>query len=185
MAETGEKPVTRKPLPASVRSLLWLALAVLVIVIDWHTKQWASENLVLYRPSHISSWLNLTLAHNYGAAFSMLSDAGGWQRWFFTILASGVTIVLLVWLFRLKRHEWRTSLSLALIIGGAVGNLVDRVRLGYVVDFIDVYYKTHHWPAFNMADSAITGGIILMLVDALILTIKKPAGETEESEAGE
>ncbi len=181
----NKNPVIRKPLPAFAWSLLWLALAALVIVIDWHTKQWASENLVLYRPSHITSWLNLTLAHNYGAAFSILSDAGGWQRWFFTILASGVTLVLLIWLFRLKQHEWRTGLSLGLIIGGAVGNLVDRVQLGYVVDFIDIYYKTHHWPAFNVADSAITGGIILMLVDALILMVQKPADGNEKEEAGE
>ena len=170
-----------RPVPPFVRTVLWLLLALLIIVIDMLTKQWASETLLLYRPSHINSWLNWTLAHNYGAAFSMLSDAGGWQRWFFTILASGVSLVLLVWLFRLKQGEWRTGLALGLIIGGAIGNLIDRVQLGYVVDFIDVYYKTHHWPAFNVADSAITGGIILMLADALILSFNKPAEEAGET----
>lgn len=180
-------PANRSSLSALVRTGLWLVLAAAVIFVDWDTKQWASESLVLYRPSHINSWLNMTLAHNYGAAFSMLSDAGGWQRWFFTILASGVTVVLLIWLFRLKENEWRTGLSLALIIGGAVGNLIDRIQLGYVVDFIDVFYKDYHWPAFNVADSAITGGIILLLLDALILTINKEdkntGDEVNEEEA--
>lgn len=174
-------PLLKRPVPGFVRTLMWLLLAALVINIDWLTKQWASETLILYRPSHINSWLNWTLAHNYGAAFSFLSDAGGWQRWFFTILASAVTLVLLVWLFRLKRDEWRTGLSLSLIIGGAIGNLIDRIRLGYVVDFIDVYYKGYHWPAFNVADSAIVGGIIVMLIDALILSFQKPAEEEADA----
>jgi signal peptidase II len=176
---------SKGPISAPVRVLLALSLAGLVIVLDIQTKQWASETLLLYRPSYINSWLNWTLAHNYGAAFSMLSDAGGWQRWFFTILASAVTLVLLVWLFRLKQDEWRTGLSLGLIIGGAVGNLIDRIRLGYVVDFIDVYYKGHHWPAFNIADSAITCGIILMLIDALILSLRKPDPESAEDKTDE
>jgi len=181
----NDNTVSRRPVPAFVKSLFWLGLAAVVIFLDIETKQWASENLTLYRPSHISSWLNLTLAHNYGAAFSMLADAGGWQRWFFTVLASIVTVVLLVWLFRLKQDEWRTGLSLGLIIGGAVGNLIDRIELGYVVDFIDVYYKNHHWPAFNIADSAITCGIIIMLVDALILSFKKTDPESAQGEAGD
>lgn len=155
-----------------------LLLGVVVIALDIASKQWATDNLVLYRPEQLTSWLNLTLAHNYGAAFSMLSDAGGWQRWFFTIIASSVTVVLLIWLFRLPQEEWLTGLSLGLIIGGAVGNLIDRVQLGYVVDFIDVHYQGHHWPAFNIADSAITCGIILMLVDGLILArARRGAGE--------
>lgn len=174
-------PTTSKPLPTYVRSLLWLTLAAVIVALDMHTKQLASEHLTLYRPAHVTSWLNLTLAHNYGAAFSMLADAGGWQRWLFTVLASAVTLVLLVWLFRLNREEWRTGLSLALIIGGAVGNLVDRIRLGYVVDFIDVYYKTHHWPAFNLADSAIFCGIVVMLLDALILSLNTDGDGDQES----
>ncbi|MFT5139419.1 MAG: signal peptidase II [Lysobacterales bacterium] len=173
-------PILKSPVSAIVRVFLALALAGLVIILDIQTKQWASETLLLYRPSHINSWLNWTLAHNYGAAFSILSDAGGWQRWFFTILASAVTLVLLVWLCRLKKEEWRTGIALGLIIGGAVGNLIDRILLGYVVDFIDVYYKNHHWPAFNIADSAITCGIILMLIDALILSIRKPSPQPDE-----
>lgn len=149
---------------------MWLVLSALVIWLDWQTKQWVSEALVLYRPQEVFSWLNITLAHNYGAAFSFLSDAGGWQRWFFSILATVVSLVLLVWLIRLPRSEWLTAVALALIIGGAIGNLIDRIQLGYVVDFIDVYYKDWHYPAFNVADSAITIGVVLLLLDGLILS---------------
>lgn len=156
----------------------WLTMSAVILALDWWTKGLATESLTLYRPVEITSWLNMTLAHNYGAAFSFLSDAGGWQRWLFTGLASVVTIVLIVWLFRLPVEEKVTGAALGLIIGGAVGNLFDRVYLGYVVDFIDVYYKTWHWPAFNLADSAITGGVILLLIDGLLLSNpgKKTAG---------
>jgi signal peptidase II len=149
---------------------VWLSVSALVIVLDLYTKQRISEALDLYRPREIFSWLNITLAHNYGAAFSFLSDAGGWQRGFFIVLASVVSVVLLVWLLRLPRREWRTGLGLALVLGGAIGNLVDRVRLGYVVDFIDVHVGGWHYPAFNVADSAITCGVILLLLDALLLS---------------
>ena len=149
---------------------VWLGLTAIVIVLDWHTKQWVTDALELYRPQEVFSWLNITLAHNYGAAFSFLSDAGGWQRWFFIVLASGVSLVLLVWLLRLPRKEWLTALGLSLILGGAIGNLVDRIQLGYVVDFIDVYYKNWHYPAFNVADSAITCGVILLLLDVLLIS---------------
>ena len=155
---------------------VWLAVSALVILLDWHTKQWASEALELYRPREVFSWLNITLAHNYGAAFSFLSDAGGWQRWFFIVLASGVSMVLLVWLVRLPKKEWLTALGLSLILGGAIGNLVDRVQLGYVVDFIDVYYKNWHFPAFNVADSAITCGVFLLLLEMLLMSKAKAEG---------
>ena len=148
---------------------MWLGVTALVIVLDWFTKQRVSEALELYRPVEVLSWLNITLAHNYGAAFSFLSDAGGWQRWFFIALASVVSLVLLVWLLRLPRREWVTGLGLALVLGGAIGNLVDRIQLGYVVDFIDVHFGGWHYPAFNVADSAITCGVILLLLDALLL----------------
>jgi len=153
---------------------VWLALTVIVIFLDWYTKALATDLLDLYRPVEVFPWLNMTLAHNYGAAFSFLSDAGGWQRWFFIILASGVSLFLLLWLLRVPRREWVTALGLALILGGAIGNLVDRIQLGYVVDFIDVYYKNWHYPAFNVADSAITCGVILFLVDALLLSRRRP-----------
>ncbi len=159
---------------------MWLGVSVLVVLLDWQTKQMASESLALYRPHEIFSWLNMTLAHNYGAAFSFLNNAGGWQRWFFVVLASGVSLILLVWLLRLPRHEWRIGLSLALIIGGAVGNLIDRIQLGYVVDFIDVYFRDWHYPAFNVADSAITVGVVLLLLDSVLQAIKRKDASRRE-----
>jgi len=154
---------------------VWLGLTALVILLDWHSKALVTNTLELYRPVEVFSWLNITLAHNYGAAFSFLSDAGGWQRWFFVVLASGVSVVILVWLLRLPRREWLTGLGLALILGGAIGNLVDRIRLGYVVDFIDVYYQDWHYPAFNVADSAITCGVVLLLVDVVLISRRREA----------
>lgn len=152
---------------------MWLGVTAVVIALDWFTKQRVTEALELYRPVEVLPWLNLMLAHNYGAAFSFLSDAGGWQRWFFVALAAGVSAVLVVWLLRLPRREWVTGLGLALVLGGAVGNLIDRIQLGYVVDFIDVHFRGWHYPAFNVADSAITCGVILLLLDALILSRRR------------
>ena len=160
---------------------VWLLVTATVILFDWQTKQWVSSSLELYRPQEVFSWLNITLAHNYGAAFSFLSKAGGWQRWFFIVLASGVSLVLLIWLLRLHRREWVTGLGLALILGGAIGNLVDRVQLGYVVDFIDVHFGGWHYPAFNVADSAITCGVTLLLLDMLFFSRK--AGEREHADS--
>jgi len=145
----------------------WLLFSVVIVALDLWTKQIATDSLALYRPVEWTSWLNMTLAHNYGAAFSFLSDAGGWQRWLFTGLASVVTVVLVVWLLRLPKNEKLTAAALSLVIGGAVGNLIDRIINGYVVDFIDVFYQGHHWPAFNLADSAITCGVVLLLVDGI------------------
>jgi signal peptidase II len=156
---------------------VWLLVTAVVIVLDWYTKQWVSAALELYRPQEVFSWLNITLAHNYGAAFSFLSDAGGWQRWFFIVLASVVSLMLLVWLLRLPRREWVTALGLALVLGGAIGNLIDRVQLGYVVDFVDVHYAGWHYPAFNVADSAITCGVILLLLDTFLLAMKRKKAE--------
>ena len=154
---------------------MWLGVTAAVIALDWVTKQRVTEALDLYRPVEVFPFLNIMLAHNYGAAFSFLNEAGGWQRWFFVTLASVVSLVLLVWLLRLPRREWVTGLGLALVLGGAIGNLIDRIRLGYVVDFIDVHFGGWHYPAFNVADSAITCGVILLLIDALILSRRRMA----------
>lgn len=158
--------------------LTWLVLAAVVVLADAASKQWAVDSLELYRPEAVTGWWNWTLARNYGAAFSLLNEAGGWQRWFFAGLAIVVTLLLVTWLFRLQRGEWRTGLALGLVIGGAVGNLIDRVTLGYVVDFIDVHYAGWHWPAFNIADSAITCGITLLIIDALIMSWRQRGRET-------
>ena len=137
-----------------------------MVLLDQYTKTLATESLVYARPVEAFSWFNLTLQHNTGAAFSFLSDAGGWQRWFFTVVAVVISGVLIVWLFMAPRAHWLLGLSLALILGGAVGNVWDRVALGYVVDFISVHYQGWYFPAFNIADSAITVGAICMLLDS-------------------
>ncbi len=145
----------------------WLWVSLLVVVLDQITKQMAAAWLNYAEPVAVAPLFNLTLLHNTGAAFSFLAQAGGWQRWFFALLALVVSVVLLIWLRRLQSHEWRTALALVLILGGAVGNLIDRVLYGYVIDFLDFYWGSYHWPAFNIADSAITVGAGVMLWDAV------------------
>lgn len=152
-----------------VRNLWWLLLAVVAIVLDQYTKQLATASLTYAEPVPVLSFLNWTLLHNYGAAFSFLSDAGGWQRYFFSALAALVSIAFTVWLVRMPRALRVLPLAIALILGGALGNLIDRVSLGYVVDFIHIYYQDFHFPAFNIADSAITLGTILLIVDTFFL----------------
>lgn len=122
---------------------------------------------MVYETLAVMPFFNLTLAYNEGAAFSFLSDQGGWQRWFFALMASVVTIVLVVWLSRL-RDEKVLALSLSLVIGGAVGNLIDRLLFGHVIDFLDFFYNQYHWPAFNVADIAICIGVTLLFIDALL-----------------
>jgi signal peptidase II len=149
-------------------ALIWLALSAIVIALDQLTKHIVIATLEPYAPHPvIPGFLNWTLAFNTGAAFSFLHDAGGWQRWLFSILAIGVCSVLVVWLRRLPRAEWRTALPLALVIGGALGNLIDRVRVGRVTDFIEVYHQQWSWPAFNVADSAISVGAVLLIAFGL------------------
>jgi signal peptidase II len=146
----------------------WFALAILVIVADQLSKLLASDLLVYARPVEIFSWLNMTLHHNEGAAFSFLSGAGGWQRWLFTGIAVSVSLVLVVWIFRLEEDQHLLGVALALILGGALGNLIDRATLGYVVDFISLHYGDNYFPTFNVADSAISVGAALLLLDGLL-----------------
>ncbi len=147
-----------------LKSSVWLLLAALVIVLDQWTKWIATTNLVYARPVEVFPGLNWTLLHNTGAAFSFLSDAGGWQHWLFIGLAIAISLALTIWMFAIPKNIWMRQLPLALIIGGAVGNVIDRIRLGYVVDFIDVYVGSSHWPAFNIADSAICVGAVGFIV---------------------
>lgn len=147
--------------------LKWLWLSVLVIALDQVTKALASAHLVPHEPVALLPMLNFTLLHNTGAAFSFLSSAGGWQRWFFVAVAMLVSLVLIGWLRRLPPQQSWLAAALALVLGGALGNVWDRILLGHVVDFIDVYYGTWHWPAFNVADSAITVGAAMLLWDTL------------------
>lgn len=146
----------------------WYLLACLIVTIDQLTKYWISSVFSYGETLELLPVLNLTLVHNMGAAFSFLSDAGGWQRWFFAIVSLVVSLVLVVWLYRLPARQTLLATALALVLGGAVGNLWDRVVLGYVVDFIDFYYQNHHWPAFNVADAAITLGAVLLILESFL-----------------
>lgn len=137
----------------------------LVVILDQITKVIAESNLDYRIPVDVFTGLNMTLVYNKGAAFSFLSDAGGWQRWFFMALSLVISIMLVVWLRQLDQSRTYLAWGLALILGGAVGNLIDRSLYGHVIDFIDVYYSSWHWPAFNIADSAITIGAGLLILD--------------------
>ncbi|MAM87804.1 signal peptidase II [Allohahella sp. A8] len=148
---------------AGQRRWLWLTLAV--IIFDLSTKAMATAWLDYATPVPVIPYFNLTLLHNTGAAFSFLASAGGWQRWFFIVLAIAISAVLLTWLGRLKRHETWLAIALALVLGGAIGNVYDRIVHGYVVDFIHLYYGSYSWPAFNIADSAISIGAVMMVID--------------------
>jgi len=145
----------------------WLWLSVLVVMLDQATKWLAATMLDPYHPLPLVPLLNLTLMYNEGAAFSFLAGAGGWQRWFFACFAIVMSVVLVIWLLRLGPREHLMAAALSLVVGGAVGNLVDRVLTGRVVDFIDLYVGDRHWPAFNVADSAITLGVVLLLLGNL------------------
>ncbi len=147
------------------RTSAGLLISALVIILDQWSKWSITTRFELYEVRPVTSWFNLVLVHNTGAAFSFLQDAAGWQRWFFVGLASAVTIGLLIWVMRLKAGAWRLRTGIVLILGGAIGNVIDRVRLGYVVDFLDVHVNSWHWPAFNVADAAICCGVGLLLLD--------------------
>ena len=144
----------------------WLWLSLVVIALDQATKFLVTRFLDLYERVEVLPVLDFTLLHNTGAAFSMLAGASGWQRWFFVGLASVVSVLLIVWIWRTPRGEKLLPLALALILGGALGNVIDRVVHGYVVDFIHAHWGTAYFPAFNIADSAITLGAALLILDA-------------------
>lgn len=142
-------------------ALSWLALSAVVIALDQLTKYWVLTSLPEYTaiPVIEGVW-NWYRTYNTGAAFSFLADAGGWQKWFFTILAIVISGTLAWWLAKTPRRDWRTALPFALVIGGALGNVIDRQIHGHVVDFIQWHWREHYWPAFNIADAAIVGGAI-------------------------
>lgn len=144
--------------------LWWLML--LVLVADQVTKQVVIANMQLFDSIDLLPFFNLTYVRNYGAAFSFLSDAGGWQRWFFTIIAVVISCVLAVWLARNSKTQLKLNLALSLVLAGAIGNLIDRSVYGYVIDFLHLYYQNWHYPAFNIADSAICIGAALLIWDS-------------------
>jgi signal peptidase II len=145
----------------------WLFLSVLVVVADQISKSYVVAHLEEFQVSSVLPVLDITLMHNVGAAFSFLASASGWQRWFFIALACSVSCGIAIWLLRLPPGARRlTAAGLALVLGGAVGNVIDRIRLGSVVDFIHFHWERAYFPAFNVADSAITVGAALLLLDA-------------------
>lgn len=142
----------------------WLML--LLLIADQVTKQIVIHNMQLFDSIAVLPFFNLTYVRNEGAAFSFLSDAGGWQRWFFTLIAAAVSIVIAVWLSKLSKQQVKLSLALSLVLAGAIGNLIDRSIYGYVIDFFHLYYQNWHYPAFNIADSAICVGAALLIWDS-------------------
>lgn len=142
---------------------LWLAL--LIIILDQYTKTLVMRNIELYQAVEVLPFFNLTHVYNTGAAFSFLHDAGGWQRWFFTVIALAVSALILWWLKQTSKQQIMLPIAFCLIIGGALGNAYDRLVLGHVVDFLVVYYQNWSWPAFNVADSAISLGALLLIID--------------------
>lgn len=147
--------------------LKWIWLAVVVIVLDQLTKYIASTSLEMHQAIAVMPMFNWTLMHNPGAAFSFLANEDGWQRWFFATIAIVVSVVIFLWIKKLEQHEKWQAIALALILGGAVGNVIDRIWLGYVVDFIQIYYQQWYWPAFNIADSAISIGVVMIIIDSI------------------
>jgi signal peptidase II len=142
---------------------LWIAL--LILILDQYTKGLVVEHIEMYQAIQVLPFFNLTHLYNYGAAFSFLHDAGGWQRWFFTIIAILVSALVLWWLKQISKQQIILPVAFCFIVGGALGNALDRLLHGYVIDFLVLYYQDWYWPAFNVADSAICLGAILLIVD--------------------
>lgn len=141
----------------------WLSFAMIITFIDQITKYLATTNLMYGDPRALLPGINFTLFHNTGAAFSFLADQGGWQRWFFAILTILISAGLILWLKLLSHKEIATRIAICFILGGALGNLIDRLIWGYVIDFIQLYYSSWYWPIFNIADASITIGAILLI----------------------
>jgi len=155
----------------NARFITWMVVALLIVVVDQITKWAIVEWVPLYDRVPLNSFINLTHQKNTGAAFSFLANAGGWQRWFFVTLASVVSAVIAVWIWRIRKEgQIVLSMGLALVLGGAVGNLIDRVRLGHVTDFIQVWFGGWAFPSFNVADAGITVGAAVLIIDALFFS---------------
>ncbi|MDQ3026266.1 MAG: signal peptidase II [Pseudomonadota bacterium] len=161
------------PRAAGAAWMRWLLVSAAVVVLDLATKAWVSAAFQYGESRVITPFFNLVLVHNTGAAFSFLAGAGGWQRWFFTVVTIVISVVIVVMLRRDHENRLLAS-SLALVLGGALGNLHDRVRFGYVVDFVQLHAGGYSFPAFNVADSAITVGVALLIWDSLRSSPRAP-----------
>lgn len=162
-------------------ALIWLWLALAIFIVDIATKQIAEAMLNYGEPVYLLPVLDFTLLYNKGAAFSFLANEGGWQRWFFTAISLIVSIILIGWLKKLPRTQIWLPVALTLILGGALGNLFDRVMFGHVIDFISVHWDRSYFPAFNIADSAITVGAIMMAIDVVLEGKREAAAKAENS----
>ena len=146
----------------------WFMLSILIIICDQASKYWASVALVPYIPVPIMPMVNFTLAYNTGAAFGFFNGAGGWYHWFFAGFSLLMSILFIIWLYRIPSKNHLLLAGVSLILGGAIGNLYDRALYGYVIDFVDVYFQNHHFATFNIADSAISVGALLFILDMLL-----------------
>ena len=160
--------------------LKWLWISFWVILLDQVTKQIAETQLIPHQPVNVMPYFDWFLTYNTGAAFSLLADAGGWQRWLFTAIAIVISIVIVQWLRNLPADETLTALSLSLILGGAIGNLIDRIWLGHVIDYIQVWLGSYPFPAFNLADAAISVGAVLLIISSFIGERKPDSSESDE-----
>ncbi|RHW75546.1 signal peptidase II [Colwellia sp. RSH04] len=146
--------------------LKWIWLTIICLLLDQISKQWVANTFDLYESVNLLPFFSFTYVHNPGAAFSFLADQGGWQRWFFTAIAVVACIIFTVWLAKTPKQQVLLSLALSLMLSGALGNLIDRVLFGYVIDFLDFHWASYRFPAFNLADSAIFLGAALMIIDS-------------------
>lgn len=160
--------------------LRWLWLTLLCLVADQVTKQWVAGSFQLYESVNVLPFFSLTYVHNLGAAFSFLADQGGWQRWFFTAIAAIASIIFIVWLAKTPKSQKLLSIAFALMLSGALGNLIDRVLFGYVIDFLDFHWAGNHFPAFNVADSVIFIGAALMILESFISEQNATENEIED-----
>jgi signal peptidase II len=166
------------PMPATKRNALpWLGLSALVLALDQWSKAWVLRTLPEHEPVPvIDGFWNWYRTYNNGAAFSFLADAGGWQKWFFVALAFAISGLMIWMLARTSRRDWRSAFPLALVVGGALGNVIDRFLHGHVIDFVQWYVGEHYWPAFNIADSAVVGGAVGIALFGLLSGKPKLSG---------
>ena len=166
-------------------SLRWLWLTLLFLIIDQVTKYWVTSSMDLNQTINILPFFNITYVHNLGAAFSFLADQGGWQRWFFTAIAAIASVVFTVWLAKTPKDQPLLAIALACMLSGALGNLIDRVLFGYVIDFLDFYINSYKWPVFNVADSIIFVGAALMIFDSFAQDKKNKLTNQKKSDIKE
>jgi len=158
----------------------WLWLSLLVVALDQAAKQIAESQLTPHQSVNLFPYFDWYLTYNTGAAFSFLANAGGWQRWFFTVIAVVVSTIIVQWIRKLPREETLTAVSLSLILGGAIGNLIDRLYLGHVIDYIQVWLGSYPWPTFNIADAAIFVGAAMLLMSSFTGSGKPRSEESHE-----